>query len=165
MSLVPFLTHLVAPWARLYNDSKLVYTTVTFAHVGGILFGGGCAIAADRMTLGLRTADEEARRVRLAELHAVHRPVLIGLAITFASGFLQLAADLETFLGSAIFWIKMGLVLGLLLNGALLQRIETRIRAGTAQPDRAWRRLRTAAWISLALWFGATLFGSALLAV
>jgi hypothetical protein len=165
MSVVPVLTHLVAPWARLYNDSKVVSTSVTFAHVGGLMFGGGCAIAADRMTLRLRTTDADARRVPLEELHAVHRPVLIGLAIIITSGLLQLSADLKTFLGSPIYWIKMGLVLSLLLNGAVLRRTETALRAGAASPDRAWRRLRATAWISLGLWFGIALLGTALLAV
>ena len=112
MSLVPFLTHLVAPWARLYNDSKLVYTTVTFAHVGGILFGGGCAIAADQNDA--RTPDG-GRGSPASPPGGASRSPPAGSdrsGITFASGFLQLAADLETFLGSAIFWIKMGLVLG-----------------------------------------------------
>lgn len=165
MSVVPYLNHLVAPWANLYNDSKTVSTAVTFAHVGGLMFGGGCAIAADRMTLRLRTTDADVRRIHLEELHAVHRPVLIGLTITFISGLLQLTADLKTFFGTPVFWIKMGLVLCLLFNGAVLQRTETTLRTGTASPDSAWRRLRHTAWISLGLWFGTALLGTVLLAV
>jgi hypothetical protein len=165
MSAVPLLSQFVALWARLYNDSKLVYTTVTFAHIGGIMLGGGCAIAADRMTLRLQTADVIAHQDHLEEIHAVLGPVLIGLAITFLSGLLQLAADLKTFFGSPVFWIKMGLVLVLLLNGALLQRTETALRTGRVPPDRGWRIMRGTAWVSLGLWFGTALLGAALLAV
>ena len=48
----------------------------------------------------------------------------------FISGVLLLAADLETYLASTIFWSKMALVGALLVNGAFLVRVERVALAG-----------------------------------
>jgi hypothetical protein len=165
MSLVTAVSELAAPWAHLYNDSKLVSTSVTFLHLGGVLLGGGFAIASDRATLRLPRTSPGAERVHLDELHSIHRPVLIGLTLTFLSGLLQFGADVETFLPAPFFWIKMTAIALLLGNGAVLQRAETELRRGTPAPERAWRRLRQSAWASLGLWFGTLLLGTALLAI
>lgn len=156
---------LVAPWARWYGDSKVVSTAVTFAHVGGLLLGGGCAVAGDRMSLRFRSMDPACQHTHLDELTGLHRPVLAGLTVTFVSGFLLLAADLETYLGSLVFWAKMALVAMLLLNGIQLQRAERALHRETTRPENRWKRIRRAAIISLTLWFGATLLGTALLVI
>ena len=165
MLLFPSITQIVAPWARLYGDSKLVSTGVTFAHVGGLLLGGGCAIAGDRMSLRFESIDLTCQQIHLDELGALHRPVLIGLGVTLLSGLLLLAADLETFLPSLVFWAKMALIVGLLVNGLLVHRAELVMRRDGERSERAWRRLRRAAKTSLVLWFGVTLLGTALLAI
>jgi hypothetical protein len=159
------VSQIVAPWARLYGDSKLVSTGVTFAHVGGLLLGGGCAIAGDRMSLRFDSIDVTCQQNHLDELAALHRPVLIGLTITLLSGLLLLASDLDTFLPSIVFWSKMALIAALLLNGVQLQRAEAIMRRDGERSERAWRRLRRIAKTSLALWFGVTLLGTALLAI
>lgn len=164
MTIVSTAAAFAAPWAHLYGDSKVVSTGVTFAHLGGLLLGGGFAIAADRATLRLQRTAPGNLTTHLADLHALHRPVLIGLGLTFASGLLMLAADIRTFLPAPLFWVKMSVIAMLLGNGALLQRSETALRLGTGQPDRAWRRLRACAGCSLALWFGSLFLGTALLA-
>jgi len=165
MSIVASLTQLVAPWARLYGDSKVVSTGVTFAHIGGLLLGGGCAVAGDRMSLRFESLDPNCQQTHLDELGVLHRPVLIGLSITLISGLLLLASDLKTFLPSIIFWAKMALILGLLLNGVQLQRVEVVLRRNLDRSAHAWKRLRRAAKTSLLLWFGVTLLGVALLAI
>src|SRR4051794_5912341 len=38
------------PWRRLYSHSTLVSTLVLFGHIGGLLAGGGLALASDRAT-------------------------------------------------------------------------------------------------------------------
>ena len=48
------------------------------------------------------------------------RVVVAGLTLIVISGLLMLAADLDTFLHSRVFWIKMTLIVLLLINGALL---------------------------------------------
>lgn len=163
MTVVEYAAQLTAPWAHLYSDSKLISTGVLFAHLGGLLLGGGFAIAADRTTLRMVRANAVARRVQLQELHAVHRPVIMGLAVTFVSGLLLLAADVETFLPAPLFWLKMGLITALLGNGVMLERAETALRNGTGCTGRAWRRLEATARTSLFLWFGSLLLGTALL--
>jgi hypothetical protein len=163
MSLVSIATEVAAPWARLYNDSKVLSTGITFVHLAGLLGAGGFAIAADRATLRLRGGDLTAIVRHLGELEAIHRPVIIGLLLTLGSGLLMLAADTESLLPSLLFWIKMGVVTLLLANGAMLQRAERDLRTGRGSPASAWRRLRRSATASLALWFGSVLLGTALL--
>lgn len=165
MSLVSLATQAAAPWARVYNDSKALSTGVTFVHLGSLFAAGGFAIAADRATLRLRGSDLPGVIRHLGELEAIHRPVIIGLLLTVASGLLMLAADVEALLPSPLFWIKMGVVATLLANGAMLQRAERNLRTGRGSPDRAWRRLRRSAAASLVLWFASVLLGTVLLAV
>lgn len=159
------LIELAAPWASLYNDSSSLSAAVTFFHLGGVLLGGGCAIAADRATLLARSADGASRSLQLDELRSVHRVVLLGLAVSAISGFLMLAADLETFAGSPLFWGKMALIGILMANGWMLTRAETGLRKGAIPVGRGWRRLERAAIASLALWFGALLLGAILTTV
>ncbi|NOT07047.1 MAG: hypothetical protein HOP28_02465 [Gemmatimonadales bacterium] len=165
LSLTDTLTELASPWATSYNNSNVLSTLVTFAHLGGLLVAGGFALATDRATLRFVPSGAETDRTHLSELRGIHRPVLLGLLVTFVSGGLLLAADLESLLFAPVFWLKMGLIVILLGNGAFLQRTERELWAGSARPERAWRRLRGSAWASLALWFGSLLLGTALLAV
>jgi uncharacterized membrane protein len=85
--------------------------------------------------------------------------VLAGLAAVMASGVLLLGADFDTYVHSKVFWIKMGLVAMLLLNGAVLARLG----AVTATVDDVrWKRLAYVSAFSLALWLLTTLTGAAL---
>lgn len=165
MMLLPSLSHLLAPWARLYGDSKVLSTGVTFAHVGGLLLGGGCAIAGDRITLRFTSIDAVCQQNHLDERAALHHPVLIGLGVTLVSGLLLLAADLETYLPSVIFWAKMALIVALLVNGAMIQRADRALRNDPARSPVLWQRLQRAARVSLGLWFVVTLLGTALLSI
>lgn len=154
------LVSLFEPWASFYNDSKLAETLVMFAHVGALVVGGGVAIAADRTTL--RVASDVDRRRHVLEVSALHRTVIVCLVVVAVSGLMLLAADLETFWGSWIFWAKMILVALLLVNGARMQRVE---RAATAEPvvtTAHWGALRGTAMMSIALWLVTTLAGVAL---
>ena len=155
------LVSLVQPWADYYSDSHFAQTVVTFAHVGALLVGGGIAIATDRGTL--RATSDVDRRRHLMEVVQVHRVVLAALATVVVSGLLLLAADLETFWGSWIFWVKMSLVVLLLVNGARMQRIEASAARDTTVPTAHWGAIRGTALVSLALWLTITLAGVALI--
>lgn len=160
------LVQLSAPWAARYGDSAALATAITFLHLAGVLVGGGMALAADRATLRAARADAAARARLLDDLALTHRPVLLGLGVAAASGVLLLAADLETYLGSPLYWAKMGLVLALLANGAVLTRAERSLRAsgGEAVPEHpAWRVLGRTAHASRALWLLTLLAGVAVL--
>jgi hypothetical protein len=152
------LSGLAEQWTAIYSNHAALRTVVTFAHVGGIVGGGGCAIAADRATLGIPGDDDAGRRARLASIGSLHRTVIAGLVAVMASGGLMLLADLDTFLTSRVFWTKMGLVALLIVNGGLMVRYER--RAGSSA--HAWRQLRVASVTSLALWFLTTFAGVAL---
>ncbi len=163
---VDALVRWVAPWQSAYSDSKVISTAVVTVHLVALLFGGGLAVAADRATLRAlavraRVPDAPVEHHLLAELGAVHRPVLIAMALLFVSGVLLSAADVKTYWGSWVFWLKLALVALLVVNGAVLERAESGLRAGR-DPDARWRRLRAATWASLALWTATTVVGVAL---
>src|SRR5512147_1671286 len=108
MSVVETLTQFAKPWASAYADSKVLMDSVTFLHVAGFLVAGGLALSADRAVFRAARADEATRRVHVAELNAVHLPVLAGLAVACLTGILLFLADVETFATSPVFWVKMG---------------------------------------------------------
>ena len=123
-------------WSQIYSNSAVLRSLILYAHIAGLLVGGGCALAADRMTL--RAAPGDA--AQLTAVAGVHRVVLGGLAALAVSGLLMLAANLDTFIGSRVYWTKRGLVLLLLVNGARLTRAEQAARTSAAH----WPRLRRA---------------------
>jgi uncharacterized membrane protein len=157
MGVVDEAVRLAEPWASLYNDSPPLQTGVLFLHLSGLLVGGGFALATDRATLRAARAGPREQARQLSEVHTIHGAVLIGLTLTFASGVLMLAADLETFAGSVVFWVKMGLVLLLLANGYALTRAETALRR---DPNGAWDRLRMVSIASSVLWLSLVLAGT-----
>lgn len=158
------LVRLATPWADRYSNSTVLETIVTFLHVGGLLMGGGLALSTDRATLRAVRQAVHDRAQHLDSLHSVHRVVVAGLVVTLLSGVLLFLSDVKTFWGSAIFWVKMGLIVVLLVNGLVMTRAERSLRAGGAdEDDRAWTHLYHTAWVSLVLWYAITLVGVALM--
>lgn len=149
---------LVARWAHLYSNNKAVSDAVTFVHLAGTLLGGGIAVAADRASIQLALKGD-APFVPPVGGRAVHQWVVIGLALIVASGVLMLLADLDTYVTSPVFWVKMGLTLVLLGNGYVRLRAERAVVAGV-QAARA--RFRSTSVVSLALWFVILLAGTML---
>jgi hypothetical protein len=149
------LAGLIAAWAHLYEDQKLVSAGVTWVHLSGILLGGGAAISADREALSFDPGDAQRAR-ELARWRAVHRWVIGGLSLTVVSGLLMLFSDLKTFLPSVLYWSKMALVALLLLNGWLRLRAERSLETGSNAGLTIFRRTSI---ISLGLWFGILLAG------
>ncbi len=159
----------LTPWQSAYSNSKVIPGIVTTVHLVALLFGGGLAVAADRATLRVGRSGAADQAMQLAELRAVHRPVLVALVALFASGILLTAADLEAFVASPVFWVKLGLVTLLLANGVLLERTESRLRhlssrqiVPTARINALWQRLRVNAVCSLALWTATLVAGTLL---
>jgi hypothetical protein len=150
---------LIDTWASLYANSAAIRSGVGFAHVGALLGGGGCAVAADLWTLKASQRGTASVRVELERLHGVHRIVVANLVIVVVSGLLLMGADFDAYLASAAFWIKMALVVGLVVNGALLVRTSVRIAAGDT---RAVGHVRAVSMASLTLWFATTLMGAVL---
>jgi hypothetical protein len=151
----------IRTWADWYGDSSALSTGLASLHLGGMLLGGGLAIASDRATLrALRRP--EPLEPHLAEIAAVHWLVILGLTITCLTGFLMLAADLDGLIGSAIFWVKMSVLMALVVNGWRIRQTARCLETGPANPAR-WRdRLRSAVVASVVLWFLALGLGAAL---
>jgi uncharacterized membrane protein len=155
---------LIEGWGQLYRNHATIETGVAFVHIGGLVGAGGLAISSDRAILRSSREDAAGRQLRLKDLAATHRPVLIGLSLVFASGLLFFLADLDTFLTSWVFWLKMGLVAALMVNGRLLLSAERAVeRDPTSEPG--WQGLRRRAATSLLLWLVITLAGTALVNV
>lgn len=142
-------------WTELYSNSAVWRSLVLYAHIGGILVGGGCAVATDRLTL--ISPPNDANQLRI--VGGVHRVVVVAIACIAASGLLMFAADINTFVVSKVFWTKMFLVAMLLINGLRLLKAEQAARAG--EPS-GWARLRGASIASLVLWLLIALLGSVL---
>lgn len=163
------LIQFFAPWQALYSDSKVTSGVVTATHLLALLFGGGLAIAADRATIRATKHPIDERLRALENIRTTHRPVLIALIVLFISGFALATADLKTFLGSPVFWIKLGLVGLLLINGFLLERTEARLRkeklpaeAYVKRNTQLWSRLKFSAAMSVALWSATLVAGTVL---
>jgi hypothetical protein len=154
-----FIPHVVAWWAALYSGSAVMRTLVSFVHVAGLVSGGGAAVAADRATLKATNRASVVTRTQIDTIHNTHRIVLVGLAGVIVSGVLLFAADVDTYAVSRLFWLKMGMVALLMLNGAVL----VRVGRGAHSPDEHTRQtMRRTAGISLALWVLTTLAGAGL---
>jgi len=156
------LARLAEPWNSLYADSKVVSSAVVFLHLLPLLVAGGAALTADRATLRAArgSADDRARQLR--ELARVHAVVLGGLALSFVSGVLLFLSDVDEYLGSPVFWVKLGFVGLLLLNGFMMTRTEKALASG-GNESALWARLRTISVMSLILWTTTTLVGVVLM--
>lgn len=157
------LVEAVEPWSRLYSDSAVLPVALTFVHLAALMVAGGLALGADRIVLkSARTADARTRGAAVDAVGDVHRIVVTALLCSLVSGMLQLAADLEALVGMRVFWVKMGLVGLLLINGAVMLRDERALRRQPDQPG-AFRALRIRAATSVVLWLGIVLAGVGLM--
>jgi hypothetical protein len=154
-----FLTHATEGWAKLYGTHKALSIGITFVHFSGLLLGGGAAVAADRETLKAAGEIDPVRADHLRFLGSVHAIAITGLVLLFVSGAAMLLSDLETFWDTRVFWVKMGLVALLLVNGLVMQRAE---RLAATAPSKAWPRLKAASVVSLVLWFAIVLASTVL---
>jgi len=144
------------PWNHLYSHSKLIAGSVTGAHILSLMFGGGFAIGADRLTLRVDPSDARSVATQLRDVRDIHAPVLAALFVSCITGVGLALADVNTFFPSVYFWIKLSLVAVLLVNGVILRSTERRLAAdaarGVAVTVDAWSRMRVLAWSSVLLW-------------
>jgi hypothetical protein len=159
MSVLETIATAVQPWATFYSDSKVASAVVVFAHVGGMLWGGGLALSADRLVMRARSAGAEERARLLAEIEKIHTPVLVGLGISAISGVLLTASDIKTYGPSPVWWAKFVAFVLLLANGAWLQQQERRMQKAAGTVTTKWSPLTLASAFSMFLWFAVTLGG------
>ena len=148
---------LIETWSSVYSNSPALRSAIGFAHIGGLLSGGGCAVAADLATMRAFRRGRAAIAHEAARLRDVHRVVIASLVFVVASGVLLMFADIDAYLVSTTFWIKMAAVVALVINGAWLMRAGER----AAQHDEV-HHLQLASVASLVLWAGTTLLGATL---
>jgi hypothetical protein len=139
----------ISSWAAFYDAHRMVSVTIRYLHLAGLVVGGGTALSADRRILKAARLGPTERSATVAALHASHRVVVPALAVVVVTGALMTATDTATFLGSRLFWSKMGLVTLLLLNGAGLLAAE---RAVSRERGRGWAWLGLTSAASLFLW-------------
>ncbi|MGH7656398.1 MAG: hypothetical protein ACREN6_17245 [Gemmatimonadaceae bacterium] len=163
MAIVETLASVLKPWADYYGNTKPLQAGVEFLHVGGLLVGGGFALASDRAALRSLNAAPEQQQHVLRDFSTIHTPVIIALAVTATSGVVMLTTDIGTFLTSPVFWTKMTLVALLLTNGYLVKRTEEQLNADPSPGNRAWARFKFGAIASMTLWLSTTLAGVILL--
>jgi uncharacterized membrane protein len=149
MAIPTFFASAVESWAAFYDHHQLVSITVRYLHLVGLMVGGGTALALDRSVLRAARSGPSERAKSLAALAASHRVVVPALAVVVLTGFLMTASDLPTFLGSRVYWSKMGLVTLLLLNGIGLLAAERAVSRGR---EHGWRWLGLVSGASLCLW-------------
>lgn len=156
MSLPAFVASAVDSWAGFYDAHRMASVTVRYFHLAGLVVGAGTALAADRRILAAAGSPPAEREATVAAVRTSHRVVVPALALVVATGGLMAASDLATFLGSRLFWSKMGLVAVLLLNGAGLLLAE---RAASSGRRAGWSALVTTSAASLVLWLAILFLG------
>lgn len=142
--MVATLSEALASWNSYYGNHQALSVTIRYVHLAALLVGGGTALALDREIFGLRRSAPHVRDATIARLNRAHSLVIGSIAFIVASGLLMAGADVETYLASPTFWIKMVLVAILLANGAVLSR------AGRVTTRS--RRLAAASLVSAILW-------------
>ena len=136
------IKQLLDAWTSIYSNHAALRTGIEFMHIGGLVAGGGGAITVDLATITAARTRSSTLVTQLQLLKRTHLVVILGLAALLVSGVLLFAADVDTFISSRIFWMKMGLMVALLANGMLLVRSE---RDATHAEAQAWRWLHVIA--------------------
>jgi hypothetical protein len=131
---------------------------VLFLHLVPLLVAGGTALVTDRATLRAASGNAADRSGQLAALAATHPVILGGLTLSLASGLAMFLSDVDTFVGSPFFWVKIGCITLLLGNGFVMTRTEQALR-GVEDGRKLWARLRVVAMLSMVLWIATTLAG------
>jgi hypothetical protein len=152
-TMVRDLVAVTAPWHALFSRSAPLEMGVVGTQVLSMLVAGGLAIAHDRGTLRADRWTAPIRRHHFSELHAVHRTVVVALAICMLSGLALFAADVKNYVGSVPFWIKMSLITLLLTNAIVMTKAEPQLRVAPAGGGSAAAlTMRTTSIVSVALW-------------
>jgi len=139
------------PWIVTITNSAVLISLVWLVHYFGFFLLVGTTAVVDLRVLGA-----SARNLKLAPLAGQLFPLAwIGLGLVIASGFIMFAGQATTFYPTAVFRIKMGMVLLALVFGVIVQRKSPVWDGAPTVPTAA----KWLAFASLALWIGAILAG------
>jgi hypothetical protein len=139
------------PWIVTITNSAVLISLVWLVHyIGFFLLVGTTAV------VDLRILGAAARNQKLAPLAGQLFPFAwTGLGMVIASGFIMFAGQATTFYPTAVFRIKMGIVLLALIFGVIVQGKSPVWGSAPSVPAAA----KWLAFVSLALWIGAILAG------
>ena len=139
------------PWIVTITNSAVLISVVWLAHYVGFFVLVGTTVVVDLRILGV-----PARNQKLAPLAGLLFPFAwTGLGLVIASGFIMFAGQATTFYPTAVFRIKMGMVLLALAFGVIVQRkLPGWDRAPSVPAAAKWL-----AFVSLALWIATILAG------
>ena len=122
---------MIESWVSIYANQACCAPAVSFLHIAGLVGGGGCAIAADLATITAVRDGVVSASDATAPAKRTHRIVVLGLVAPRGQRPVAASrADVETFLYSRIFWLKMGLMVLLISNGLAVVRGERRVQDG-----------------------------------
>jgi hypothetical protein len=135
------------PFAAALRSGRWSYAAVNGLHIVGIALLFGAIVPLDLRMMGFW------RSVRISTLTRVLTPVAAtGLVLAVAAGLLLFSVRAVQYAGTAVFQIKLALILCAVANALLLRRaIEWELAQDTlriAPPA----RLRLAGALSMALW-------------
>lgn len=134
--------------------SRWVYPFVNAGHIVGISLLFGAIVPLDLRLLGFW------RSVPIGTLSCVLLPVAItGFFIAIAMGGLLFAVRAEKYAAMAFFQIKLLVILGALVNAALLHTAAVWKSSQADTGVMAPLRLKIAGLVSIALWAAAIVFG------
>jgi hypothetical protein len=139
------------PWIITITNSAVLISLVWLVHYFGFFLLIGTTAVVDLRVLGAA-----ARNQKLVPLAGLLLPFAwTGLGLVVASGFIMFPGQATTFYPTAVFRIKMGMVLLALVFGVIVQRkLPGWDRAPSVPAAAKWL-----AFASLALWLGAILAG------
>jgi hypothetical protein len=135
------------PFAAALRSGRWSYAAVNGLHIVGIALLFGAIVPLDLRMMGFW------RSVRISTLSRVLTPVAVtGVVLAVAAGLLLFSVRAVQYAGTAVFQIKLALILCAVANALLLRRaIEWELAQDTlriAPPA----RLRLAGALSMALW-------------
>lgn len=134
--------------AQALRDTPWVIPAVQCVHIGAIAILFVSSLVGQLRLAGLLANDVDPHRVAVWLAPRVRWP----LAVLLATGAMMVISEPERTLTNAVFWVKLGLVLGAL---ALSER-QFRAAAGANEPGSGTRVVAIAV---LLLWLGAILCG------
>src|SRR6266853_681471 len=139
--------------AAAIRGSTWVFAFIEVFHLLGLTLLLGTVVLVD-----LRLCGYGLRRQSLAEVASDALPwMLVGMAVTMASGFLLFVSEAMKCYGSPPFFVKMGFLFTALVFTFTLHR---KLTKRDAPPPPVWGKV--AAGLSLFLWFGVGLAGRAI---
>jgi hypothetical protein len=135
------------PLAAALRNGRWSYAAVNGAHIVGIALLFGAIVPLDLRLIGFW------RSVPIRTLQRILVPVAVtGLVLAVTAGLLLFSVRAVQYGATAVFQVKLALILCAVANALLLRRAveweASRDIAGAAPP----RRLRVAGGVSIALW-------------